>query len=289
MSYFVDLSLFFCYIFVSAGLPLRRVNPGYTPWTAGEPSGLHLCCCRSLRFPRRSQFSQAVEHETSSPWPSAHPTPLLSAFDGPSDSLDHTPKATSEKELDKTTPERKKGSLKPSICGVLPKLHKSAHVDQRWVTSLPTRQYLMCFAQWQPAHLLLSLLHLQIGTHGVQKSHRHHLHPLPPLHHPKNKLCFLEATLTSAVVPQKLFFHHTETLPLRYGKGFLQVPPLPTLHRYLLRSPVVSGIKPTKMPLLSVWVRCEKLQNSIARGNTQADQKSQKKGGLEHQIFTSRA
>lgn len=112
MSYFVDLLLFFCYIFVSAGLPLRRVNPGYMPWTAGEPSGLHLCCCHSLRFPRRSQFSQAVEHETSSPWPSAHPTPLLSAFDGPSGSLDHTPKATGEKELGTTTPERKKRFFK---------------------------------------------------------------------------------------------------------------------------------------------------------------------------------
>lgn len=43
--------------------------------------------------------------------------------------------------------------------------------------------------QRHPVHLLLSLLHPQIGTHGVQKTHRHHLHPLPPLHHPKNKLC----------------------------------------------------------------------------------------------------
>lgn len=41
--------------------------------------------------------------------------------------------------------------------------------------------------QGHPAPLPLSHLHLQIGTHGVQKTHRPHLHPLPPLHHPANK------------------------------------------------------------------------------------------------------
>ena len=92
------------------------------------------------------------------------------------------------------------------------------HADLRWVTSLPR---LHVFFLWQyllhdsletemeiqrhPVHLLLSLLHLQIGTHGVQKTHRHHLHPLPPLHHPKNKLCLLEITLTSAIGSESYF------------------------------------------------------------------------------------
>lgn len=41
--------------------------------------------------------------------------------------------------------------------------------------------------QGHPAASPLSHLHLQIGTHGVQKTHRPHLHPLPPLHHPTDK------------------------------------------------------------------------------------------------------
>lgn len=166
-----------------------------------------MCCCRVLLLPRHSQFSQAAAHGTSSPWPSAHPTPLLSAFDETSDSLDHTPKATGETELQRWTRNNQKLFLSP-LFPVFPELHKLLldHADP--VTSLPTLQDSLGTAGnpvTPTVHLPLSLLHLQIGTHGVQKTHRHRLHPLPPLHHPKSKLCLLESTLASVTGSESCF------------------------------------------------------------------------------------
>lgn len=210
-------------------------------------------CCRVLHFPRRSRFSQAVEHGTSSPWPSAHPTPLLSAFDELSDSLDRTPKATGEKELDTSSPEKTK-AIQTQVFTMLPELQKfryELHRCQDHRLSSSANISYKIEIQRHPVHLLPSLLHLQIGTHGVQKTHRRHLHPLPPLHHPKNKTLLIRNHTDKCDCFRKLFFQQAESSPLHYGRDFLQVPPLPILHHYLLRSPAVSGRK-ANIPFLSI-------------------------------------
>lgn len=88
-------------------------------------------------------------------------------------------------------------------------------------------------------------------------------------------------------------FQHTESLPLHYGKGFHQVPPLPTLHHYLLHSPVISRRRNANIPLLLAWKHDARvhlvLHNSIARMSTPVDQQSQRTGKPEHHIFTLRS
>lgn len=109
----------------------------------------------------------------------------------------------------------------------------------------------------------------------------------------KSKFSFLEIWHRQMQLSLKAVFQYIEFLPLHCGKGFLQVPPLPTLHHYLLHSPVISRIRNANMPLLLVWnhnVRVHLvLHNSIARMSTQMDQKSQTTGKPEHHIFTLRA
>lgn len=122
-------------------------------------------------------------------------------------------------------------------------------------------------------HLLLSLLHLQIGTHGVQKTHRHHLHPLPPLHHPKKKTLLIRNHTDKRDWFRKLFFQQAESSPLHCGRGFLQVPPLPILHHYLLRSPAASG-REANTPFLSIIRKHDTRPHpGFQNGNAQADQK----------------